>query len=113
MTSRKGSASLLVRRLVAVTLPVVVWAAGANVPILRQGILFLAPFVLLLALWTAGVDPEPILSRIAGSPRRRIVRSISSPVIRAPRVLTARGGLLVAASLAGRAPPVALSGLVS
>lgn len=103
---------MLGRRFLAAALPIALWAAGANIPLLRQGALFLAPFFLLLALWTAGVDAEPILRRIRKAERPRARRTLRPSLSRAPRVIAQRGGLLLASSLAGRAPPPALSAAV-
>ena len=93
------------RWLVAALIPAAVWAAGANIPVLRQGILFLAPLVLLLFLWAAGISPDPIVERLVGVRKRRRPSSAQGRCGEGVEQLLVRGGLLLAASLAGRAPP--------
>ena len=98
----------LAPRWLAGLVPVFLWAAGANLPLLRQGALFLAPFFLLLAFWTAGVDPEPLIARLrAPSGARRLRRKVPSKANHFAQLLHVSGGRLIAASLAGRAPPLA------
>ena len=83
-------------------------AAGAlalEVPALRLGLLFLAPALLLFALLVGGADPAPLLLRARKRPTsgRRRERALNLP--HAPRRLFPRGGEILAAFLAGRAPP--------
>ena len=98
----------LLRVAIGALLPLAVVAAATNIPILRQGLLFLAPLLLLLALWAAGVDAEPLLELLD---RRRPNRAASRLVETGRRVSEScfvRGGRLIATSLAGRAPPRSL-----
>jgi hypothetical protein len=99
----------MLRRILSAAIPVALWVSGADIAVLRQGVLFLAPFFLLLALWTAGVDPEPLLKRIRRSAPPRAIRLIRLPVRRGLLSVQRRGGLLIASSLSGRGPPQAAS----
>ena len=103
----------LLRRIVALALPAAVWAATTDVPLLRQGVLFLAPFFIVLALWSAGVDPEPLIARLRSEPRLRAEKSLRPRLLRGPRTINSRLGDLLAALLAGRAPPRACAAPVS
>lgn len=84
-----------------------VWCAGFLVPELHIALLYLTPALLIgLALLASRYPGEETLIRIAA-------RALSTPRIRCapararwPRVEAAmRGGLLIPAGLAGRAPP--------
>jgi len=70
------------------------------------GLLYLAPALLLAALLLGGRYPgERVLARPLRrrfTPRRRPLRRA---LPRPPRRTTPRGGLLIAAGLAGRGPP--------
>lgn len=72
------------------------------------GLLYVSPFLVLIALLMFGLYPgEALLLRItadAGPTRRRAPGRLRVP--RAREVITPRGGALLAASLAGRAPPL-------
>ncbi|MEI6447504.1 MAG: hypothetical protein WCO96_06455 [Actinomycetes bacterium] len=97
-----------VRRAVAVAIPVAACLASAILFEPGQVALFAAPVLLLVALWRAGVDPTPLLERVAERFEPRVVRGsrrIGRPM-RAP-VRVGAVGRLVSLSLAGRAPPVA------
>jgi hypothetical protein len=105
----RASRTRAFRVALAVGMPTLVWLAAASVPELQQGALFLAPFCVLLALWCSGIDPTPLLHRarcFSRSSRRSVEPSRSLP--KAPARIVA-GGRLIAASLAGRAPPAAFA----
>lgn len=83
-------------------------AAGTlavEVPALRLGLLFLAPALLLFALLAGGADPTPLLVRARRRPASGRRRRLALAHPRAPRRILPRGGELLAAFLAGRAPP--------
>ena len=73
----------------------------------EAGLLFVGPFLILVALLMLGVYPgEKLLLRVASTPRRRRQRAPRRRRMpRSSRLAAPRGGALLAASLAGRAPP--------
>jgi hypothetical protein len=79
--------------------------------LLTPGVLMLLPALLLAGILLAGRYPgERLIARLARSraPRRRPVGRVQIPPRPAPA--STRGGRLIAASLAGRAPPVLAAG---
>ena len=106
----KGSIRRGLSFALAIALPAAIWLSAANTPELQQGALFLLPMFLLLALSRAGLDPTDLLERIAG---RKVQRCKRAPAQAAKRWIavtrSVSGGRLIACSLAGRAPPLALA----
>jgi hypothetical protein len=78
---------------------------------MREGLLFLAPALLLaFALLRRRYPGERLLTRLAGARPRRQQRPESAALApSAPRAWIPRGGLLLGFSLAVRPPPLALA----
>lgn len=95
------------RRRAAVALAALLWALGSAAIGAAEALAYLTPALLLLALLALGWYPgERVYARRLG--RRARTRSAGAPRVRRWRgALPAlpRGGALVAAGLAGRAPP--------
>jgi hypothetical protein len=74
----------------------------------ETGLLFLGPFLVLFAALVMGLYPgEKLLERlVAGRSRPGRRRRRTAPSLRSRPRLVPRGGALLAASLAGRAPPL-------
>ncbi len=74
----------------------------------ESGLLFVGPFLILVALLLLGLYPgEKLLLRVAAARRprhRRAPGKLRLP--RSNRLAAPRGGALLATSLAGRAPPL-------
>jgi hypothetical protein len=74
---------------------------------LVEGVVYLAPFLLLAVALAAGFHPGEslVVALVARPPRRRRPRSSLPPL---PRLIARhpRGGRLLATALAGRAPPL-------
>jgi hypothetical protein len=85
-----------------------VWCAGFLMPDLHLAVLYLAPALLLATALLAGRYPgEVLLERIAArrAARPRAERAEARDHPRSLARVAVRGGLLLARSLAGRAPP--------
>jgi hypothetical protein len=82
--------------------------AGIEAHSVQLAVLYLAPALMLWALLTGDRYPgERILERVRRSPARDLMEDAVPPA-RRPRPVRRtmpRGGVLVASSLAGRAPP--------
>ena len=93
----------------AIAALLVVWCAGFLAPDLQVTLLYAAPGLLLAMALLAGRYPgERMLEQIARRRRRRREASARPRGQRLPRArarTVARGGLLLARALAGRAPP--------
>jgi hypothetical protein len=89
----------------------VAWLIAAGVVGLGAGFMFLAPaLVLVLPLLAGRYVGADRLSRLARSrPRRARARGASRPAPRTWLLVPPRGGLLIAASLAVRPPPLLAS----
>ena len=96
------------RRMAVVSLIAAVWVLGTAVLGVADALGYLAPALVLLALVALGRYPgeDAYTRRLAGRFATRRPRAI--PLCWTPRVrtLVVRGGVLLAAGLAGRAPPV-------
>jgi len=109
-TLKNGSVRRGANLALAVALPAVIWVSAASIPELQQGALFLLPMFLLLALWRAGVDPTDLLERFAGRKPQQARRADALAITRFIAVIrSVSGGRLIACSMAGRAPPLALA----
>jgi hypothetical protein len=97
------------RRVLRLGLVVALVYAAIHVSGLSEGVLYLAPALLLLVLLIGGHYPgEALIERLArrgARPRRRLGALHVRP--RRTRGGAPAGGLLIALALAGRAPPVA------
>jgi hypothetical protein len=96
------------RRMAVVSLIVAVWVLGTAVLGVADALGYLAPALVLLALLALGRYPgeDAYVRRLTGRIATRRPRAIPlwwTPPVRA---VVARGGVLLAAGLAGRAPPV-------
>jgi hypothetical protein len=87
------------------------WLLAHSTLDLSVGVLFLAPVILLAVPLVAGryLGSERLARLVNRSRprRRRALRALLAP--RACRIVPPRGGLLIAASLAVRPPPLVLS----
>jgi hypothetical protein len=99
------------RLLLAVCALGAVWPIAHGIAGLGTGVLFLVPaLAMALPLLAGRYIGAEALERISRSlPRRRRRVPTAHPVRRAFRLTFPRGGLLIAASLAVRPPPLALS----
>jgi hypothetical protein len=95
------------RRMAVVALAALVWALGVAAIGATEALAYLAPTVLVLALLALGRYPgERAYARhLRGRSRARIVRVPRARRWRGALPALPRGGALVAAGLAGRAPP--------
>lgn len=76
-------------------------------PALEVALLYLAPVALLVLMLLSRRYPgERMLERLAGRARRPARRVVRGPRPRTRAVSAVAGGVLLAAGLAGRAPPV-------
>ncbi len=96
------------RAVAAVVVVACLWCAGVRD--LQLALLYLGPVLLLATALAANRYPgERLLLRIRRRPRRRpAARAGDASTPRAPTTVVARGGLLLARALAGRAPPLRL-----
>ena len=103
--SRRDCAPPLARQLLVV---VAIGAVAAVLAHLGDDTAWLLPVVLIVAPLLAGWYPgEPLLAALKrrASPWTRRLTATLAPRRRAARILMPRGGRLLAAALAGRAPP--------
>jgi hypothetical protein len=86
-----------------------VWLAGLELLGVEAALAYLAPALLILLPLLGGRYPgDEALIRVAGRrtrPARRPPAAVAPPRRRRADALMPRGGMLVAASLAGRGPP--------
>jgi hypothetical protein len=101
------------RRSLAFAALTVVWLLGLQLLGVEAALAYLAPALLILLPLVGGRYPgDEALVRVAGRrsrPRRRALPAWLPPRRRRPGALMPRGGRLVAAALAGRAPPSRLA----
>ena len=101
------------RRSLAFAALTVVWLLGLELLGVEAALAYLAPALLILLPLLGGRYPgDEALARIAGRRSRPAHRPPAALPLRRRRIgaLLPRGGRLVAASLAGRAPPRLLAG---
>ncbi len=98
------------RRMAVVALVALVWALGIAAIGATEALAYLAPVMLLFALLALGRYPgeDAYARRVGGRARVRIARASRMPRWGGQAPALPRGGALLAAGLAGRAPPPAI-----
>lgn len=86
-------------------------ALSGTIGSLQAGTLTMLPaLALAVAMLTRPYLGERVIARLRARRARRPGAASSKTAPRRPRIRIARGGRLIAAALAGRAPPLALAG---
>jgi hypothetical protein len=96
------------RRMTVLAVLTCLWFAGGALLGGAQALAYLTPLLVFLGLLLAGRYPgaEAFERRLARAAPARRVRRASRPSRPRPARLMPRGGVLLAAGLAGRAPPL-------